>query len=184
MGEYRVSTRYATSLLELAEEKNQFDVVSKDVELIFASMAQAKDLRKVLENPVISADKKSAILNEIFEKKVNKTTLDFLRFVVSKSREDLLFDIVERYVEIYNEKIGLVKVTVTSAVDLNDDQKKTILTKLKDITKKEVDMKYLLNDSIIGGFLVRIGDTVMDASLRHQLDVLRKTLLSETESVN
>lgn len=184
MGEFIVSTRYASSLYELAEEKKLVNEVSNDMELICNTITGAKDLQSALRNPTITKVKKDAILSEIFESNVNKETLNFIKFLVSKNRQNLLFEISKRFLEMRDDKLGYVNASVTSIDEFSDDQKSNMLTKLEEITSKKVRIKYLTDADIIGGFLVRIGDTVMDASIKHQLGLLRKQFQKEAVAIN
>ncbi|MBI9070433.1 MAG: F0F1 ATP synthase subunit delta [Melioribacteraceae bacterium] len=184
MSELNISTRYATALMNLADEKEKLDVISSDMDLIYNTLDLSKDLRSVLASPVIKEAIKSDILIEIFSSKVSAESLRFIKFVLSKNRQDYLYQIVKRYLELKDIKSGIVEVTITSAVELQDSQVTEIRKKLENITGKTMRFKFKIDESIIGGFLVKIGDTVMDASIEHQLDKLREKLKSEETVLN
>ncbi len=184
MGSYTIATRYANALLESSEEKNIFDSVAKDMELIFNTFDASKELRVAIANPILTEEKKIEILREIFGNKVGKDSLEFLFFVVKKGRDEIIYDILKRFIELRDEKLNIVKVLVTSAFELDEKQKEEIKRKLTDYLHKDVRMKYKVTPSLIGGFTVRVGDTVLDASVVHQLELLRNKFLKEDFSFN
>ena len=184
MSDFNISTRYANALLELSEEKKIFDKVSEDIELIFNTFSASKELKKILGNPVIDSVKKKSIIEEIFSGKITPDTLNFVLFVVNKGREDYLFSISKRFIELRDKKLGFVNVEVVSAVELIDEQKLELVNKLKIYTGKEVRLKYKIDSSILGGFVARIGDTVMDASIFQQLKSLRKKFSEDYSLIN
>lgn len=174
MAEQKVSTRYASSLLESVIQKNLLDAVSNDVELVSAVIKQNPNLNRMLENPVIRAELKSSILEEIFKSRVNSETMDFILFIVKKKREELLQSILDRFKELRDSKLGFVNVNVLAASEFTDVQKNELQSKLQLILNKKVRMNYQVDEKILGGFIVQAGDTVYNASIKHQLDLLRK----------
>ncbi len=178
MSDFNVSTRYANALMKFAESKGLFSVMSTDIELISNTLAHSKKLRKTLSSPIISDDKKISILNAIFGKLVDSETFKFLKFILSKHRENILFHILKRFLELRNQKEGKINITITSAYDLLDEQKKAFVSKLELYTDKKVLANYQIDKKLIGGFLIKIGDRVIDASVRYQLELLRKRLHS------
>ncbi len=184
MGNFTIATRYANALLEASEEKNTFVSVAKDMELIFNTFDASKELRVAISNPILTEEKKIEILHEIFSGKVGKDSLDFLFFIIKKGRNEVLFDILKRFIELKDEKLNIVKVLITSAFELDEKQKAEIKRKLAEYLKKDVRMQYKVNPSLIGGFTVRVGDTVLDASVVHQLELLRDKFLKEEFSLN
>lgn len=174
MAEQKVSTRYASSLLESVIQKNLLDAVSNDVELVSAVIKQNPNLNRMLENPVIRAELKSSILEEIFKSRVNSETMDFILFIVKKKREELLQSILDRFKELRDSKLGFVNVNVLAASEFTDVQKNELQSKLQLILNKKVRMNYRVDEKILGGFIVQAGDTVYNASIKHQLDLLRK----------
>ncbi len=184
MGNFTIATRYANALLEASEEKNTFDAVAKDMELIFNTFDSSKELRVAISNPILSEEKKINILREIFGGKVSSDSLEFLFFVVKKGRDEVMFDILKRFMELRDDKMNIVKVLITSAFELNEKQKSEIKSKLTGYLQKDVRMQYKVNPTLIGGFTVRVGDTVLDASVVHQLELLRNKFLKEEFLLN
>ena len=179
MSNYNVSSRYARALIDTATDNNIFNKVTSDVVLVYNSLKDSKELRKVLASPIIKEVKKIEILSEIFQDKISKDTLNFIRFIVSKNRENMLIDIMRRFLDIKNEKLGIIEVDVVSSHELNEEQKSVLKKQLKEKTSKEVLLSYRIDESIIGGFKLKLNDTVIDASVQNQLVQLRKVFLDE-----
>ena len=177
MSEFNITSRYALALMEQAGEKGNEKKVSDDVELIFNTLKASKDLRNVLSNPVIKESKKKEILKALFSGKINPDTANFLNFVVDKGREEFLTAILDRFLTVRREKLGIVKIDVSSSVELSSSQKTTLSERFTTYTGKNVIMNYRIDESIIGGFIAKINDTVIDASVQNQLKLLKKSLL-------
>jgi F-type H+-transporting ATPase subunit delta len=184
MTDYKVSYRYASSLLETAEEKNILGTVAGSIQLIKDVVKENPQLQRILENPVIKQHVKISILEEIFKSKIDSDTMNFLRFVVSKNRENHLPGILENFMDLYDEKSGIVNVVVRTAFEFDDEQKKLLKERFEKFLNKSTRIGYALDKNIVGGFIARIGDTVYDASLRHQLELLKKQFLSGGISLN
>lgn len=179
MSVYNVTSRYAAALMQLADEKELVAQISDDIDLVFNTLSGSKDLRSVLKSPVIKEQQKVDILTEVFGTKISKDSLNFLTFVVNKNREDLLYPIVKHFLELRDKKLGLINVQVTSAVDFTTDQIEKLKTKIEAITRKTARFSFKLDEDVIGGFLIRIDDTIFDASVRRQLELLKNKFLSE-----
>lgn len=174
MAEQKVSARYALSLLDSAIQKNQLDIVSIDVDFVFSVIKQNPNLNRMLENPVVKPEIKSSILTEIFSNKINPETMDFLLFVIRKKREEILFSILEKFKELRDLKLGFVNVNVSVASEFTDSQKNELQNRLQNSLKKKVRMNYKVDEKILGGFIIQAGDTVYNASIKHQLELLKK----------
>lgn len=184
MSVFRISYRYANSLMQLAEEKNIFKKISEDADLIFNTLNASKELRTVLKSPVVKLNDKKNLLSKIFEKKISGETLSFLNFVIEKNREDLLFDIFKEFMTLVDKKNGVIKARVVSAVDLNDQIKQRLVEDFEKRTDKKVLANYNVDSNLIGGFIVTVEDTVYDASVKHQLNLLRKKFSEEATISN
>lgn len=174
MAEQKVSARYALSLLDSAIQKNLLDTVSQDIEFVSSVLKNNPNLNRMLENPVVKPEIKSAILEEIFKNKVNSETMDFLLFVIKKKREEILFSILEKFKDLRDKELGYVNVNVLVAAEFTDSQKDELKNKLQNTLQKKVRMNYKVDEKILGGFIVQAGDTVYNSSIKHQLDLLRK----------
>jgi len=184
MSEFTISTRYANSLLELAAEKNNLTEIASDIKVVFDTFDASRDLQRILKNPIVKIDKKNAIIEEIFGSRISSVSLNFLKFILKKNREELLFDITKRFLELYDEKLGIINATITSAVELTDIHKSDVKAKLEKFTNKKIRTEYSIRKDIIGGFLVKIGDTVLDATISHQLELLKNKFKSGSILLN
>lgn len=184
MSEFRVSSRYAKALMELAEEKNLFEEISRDAELIFNTLNESKELKRVLGSPVIKDSKKNDILEEIFRNKISAETMNYLNFIIKKNRVKSIQDIFSYFMDLHDDKTGTAKAHVISAFSMEDAQKEFIKAKFEDCTKKKLKINFSVDKEIIGGFTVKIGDEVFDASVMHQLDILRDKFSKEAYSLN
>lgn len=183
MSSYNIATRYANALMELATEKNVLKQVAVDMELVFTGIADSKELRTILKSPVIKPEKKEAILNDIFNNRISDVSGNFIQFIIKKNRENLIYDILKRYKELYYIRINRVEAQVTSSVELTEQQKDLLQNSLEQYTQKDVTSTFAIDDSIIGGFVVKINDTVLDASIKQQLNKLRKKLFEQQNIV-
>lgn len=184
MSVYRISYRYANSLLLLAEEKNIFGKISDDADIIFNTLSGSKELRALLKNPVVKGEIKKSLLEKIFKEKISGETMSFVNFILEKNREEILLEIFKEFLALVDKKNGVVKARITSAVDLNYMLKQKIVADLEKKTNRKVSADYSIDSNMIGGFIIRIEDTVYDASVKHQLSLLRKKFSEEINISN
>ncbi len=177
MSNYRVARRYATALLQSAEDENQLEETARDVELIGKTVRESRDLRLVLASPVIPKEKKKRILSDLFGKKTNPITLRFLDLLTEKDREGNLMDIIDEFMRLLDEKGCIVRVDVASAVALTEAQVNRLKEQLELYTGKKIVLNFRLDPSILGGFIIRLDDRIIDGSLSHQLELLREKFL-------
>lgn len=184
MAATRIARRYAVALMDVAEEAGAVERVAADLEGIGATLRGARDLRLFLASPVVTAEKKKAVLNALFGARVARPTSLFLALLVQKQRERLLQEITEQFSALRDEKQGVVTADVTAAVELSPGQQQELGRRLERATSKRVRLHLRRDAAIGGGIVVRIGDTVFDASVRHQLKVLRERLLAGESPTN
>jgi len=184
MTDSKVAYRYASSLLETALENNTLDKVYNDLKLLIESFDKSGELKRAIESPVIKPELKFSVLQEIFSKKMDKETLKFIQFVIDKNREDTLYVIAEKFTDLRNEHLGIVELDVKTAFKFNDEQKQTLINKFEKLLKKTVNLNLVVDNSLIGGFIAKVGDTVYDASLKHQLELLKKEFAQGNFSLN
>ena len=169
----RIAVRYATPILELAEEKNILDAVKADMESFKAICKESKDFSLMLKSPIIPHLRKADILKRIFTGKVNELTLGAFDIITRKSREALLEDIAEEFLHLYNIKKGLAEVSVTTSVKLDADMRKAFEKLAKDITGKEPVLNEIVDENIVGGYILKAGDRQIDDSVSGQLKELK-----------
>lgn len=173
MSEFRIASRYAKSLLELAEEKKCLDKVVADMEQFTEVCKSNHDLVLLLKNPVISHYKKLAILKEIFNGKVNDLTMSIFEILAKKNREMYLPEVAEAFKSQYYTFKGIVESTITTVHPLSDAIRKDISAIVKKITNSDVVLTEKTNPDLIGGFVLKIGDKQIDDSVSGKLKELR-----------
>lgn len=184
MADFRILHRYATSLLETSIEKKNLDIITSDIQLLVETLDKSKLLQLMLESPVVKTEVKLNILKEIFSSKISKDSMDFIEFVISKQRENLLKSIGIRFLEIRDEYLGIANVFVTTATEFNNDQKSLLESKLEKILNKKVRLNFKTDLNLVGGFIAKVNDTLYDASIKHQLELLKKQFLTGDISLN
>ncbi|NMH89290.1 ATP synthase F1 subunit delta [Flavivirga algicola] len=169
----RAAIRYAKAVLSLASDQKSAEAVNNDMKLIADTIAESKDLSETLQSPVISSSVKKAVLLEIF-KKSDKTTLSLVDTLVNNNRIDILGQVALKYNQLFDESKGIELATVTTAIALTADLKKKVLAKAKELTGKNVEVENIIDESILGGFILRIGDIQYNASIANQLNKLKR----------
>ncbi len=174
MQEHRTAQRYARAILQLAEEQNIIDRVTADFQLIEKMIKSSRDFVLFLQSPIINAEKKKKIFFTLFKDNIGELTFTFILLLANKNREMIIPAIVSRYNELLDEKLGIVEAKVTSAAPFTNKQTDVIKNKLELITKKKIRIKFKNDPSLLGGFQIRIKDTVWDGSILHQFETLRE----------
>ena len=176
MSEYRVATRYARSVFDLAIEQKCLENVYKDMVLLSQVCADNRKLVVLLKNPIVRYDYKLKILHRIFDKHVDELSSKFFNLICKKNRADILPEVSEVFVSLYRDHKGIVSAEVASAVELSADLKKEFEGIISRATGKKVDLETAVDDSLIGGFVLRVGDNQVDDSLKSKLNSLRREL--------
>ena len=172
-----VTTPYAEALLQVVSENNQTEEMVKDVKQLLSLINDSPDLEKTLSSPVLETDTKKKIIIEIFSEKINSSLLNFLKLLADRQRIAIVASILDRFLEIYRENSNIALATVTSAVELNDDQKGLITKKIINLAGTEkLELVTKIDPSIIGGFVASVGSKVIDASLASQIRKLGLSL--------
>lgn len=180
----KVTNRYAKALLELAISENRLDEVSKDLELVYTEISSIRELTLLLKSPIVKRDKKRKIFQQIFEGKITDTILKYCEIIINRQRSDLLLDIIKRFFELRDDYLNIKNVTIKTAFELDKDHLDELQNILENRLNKKVKLNIVIEKNLIGGFVIQIDDTVIDASLRHQLERLRKRFLFGTEKLN
>lgn len=177
MADQRVAARYAKSLLDLGKEMGTLSAVKDDMDLLSKTMADSRELRLLLRNPIVKHDKKLAILKAIFEGKVSDMTLRFFTILTDKNRESAIEGIGPEFLAQYNVLQGIQSAQVTSATPLTAAARAEIQALVaKQTGHAEVQLTEKVDPELIGGFVLRVGDNQIDDSVRTSLRKLRTSL--------
>ncbi len=174
MSEIQVASRYAKSLIDLAEEQKALEPIKADIDSFLRVVKMNSQLAAILRNPIISPDKKLSILNELFGKTFHKVVLSFFRIVVNKGRAEVLYATAREFVNEYNLRKGIIKATVTSAAPLSESNRNQIVQVVTEATKCQVILDAKVDKDLIGGFVLTVGDKQYDATILNSLNKLKK----------
>ena len=170
----KAARRYTTALYGVSEEKGNLNEVTGDIEKSLQLINSNRDLELFFHSPIVSKSKKLSLTKEVFGGMVSQLTMDFMILLVTRRRESLLKGIFEDFINLKKEKDGIVDVEVKTTVPLNDDEKLKMKQKIDSFTKLKSNLSFEIDESIIGGFVAKINDTILDASIRRQLDRLKE----------
>jgi F-type H+-transporting ATPase subunit delta len=173
----KIATRYALSLLELAEERNCIPVVKNDMEFLLATCNENPEFISFLNSPIINTEKKLNVLNGVFGE-FDILSKNFAELIAKNRRESYLPEIAASFIAQLKEKQGIVPITIVSAVALTEVTKQQILDKVGKIAHGTLEVTEKVDPKLIGGFVVNMGDFRLDASTASQLTRLRQELLN------
>lgn len=175
----RLAARYAKSVIDLAIEKSQLENVWADMKYLQQVCKSSKDFLSLLRSPIIKSDKKQAVLDSISKGKVGVITEGFIRLLVAKSRENVLPEIINAFMEQYYELKGIHKIKLTTAHPLSDQIKETLINKIKNETAMgNVELETKVKCELIGGFVLEYNNNLVDASIARDLKDIKKQFVN------
>ncbi len=175
----RAAQRYAKAILSLAKDKNSAEAVEKDMITISKTVNSSRDLENMLTSPVVKDSIKKSALLEIF-KDLNAVTKGAIDILLENGRINILHIVARQYLIQFNEMNNVQQAVVTTAVPLDKELEAVILAKVRELTGSEASLKNLVDESIIGGFVLRVGDLQYDASISRNLTRLKRELKNNT----
>ncbi|MFB6248494.1 MAG: F0F1 ATP synthase subunit delta [Salinibacter sp.] len=184
MSQSTVARRYATALYEEADDTGVLEAVDEDVRMLRETLASNDELSRFFESPVIPAKKKDAVLRSLLGDRVDELLVRFLRLLVQKDRETMTKAILDAYQSLRDEQRGIVDAHVTAARPLSDDEVEAVVETLEAQTGKTIRLHQAEDADLIGGLVVRIGDSVFDASVRNKLSTLHDRLRESALSLD
>lgn len=172
-----VSKTYGEALFELAVEQNALEQILEEESYVKEVFAENEDLVTMLNHPKIGKEEKIQVVENIFKGKLSDTMVGFLVIVVTKERYDELPHIFQYFEDKVKEYKNIGVVNVTTAVELTEVQKEQLNKRLLEVTTfKQLEFNYIVNPNIIGGMVLRIGDRIVDSSIRTEIDHMAKNL--------
>ncbi len=178
----RLARRYASALYASAQEADILDVFLSDLQSLKSMMVRSRDLALFFHSPVISPEKKKAAIEALFDGILSAFTVKVLIYLADKGRENKLEVIVEAIMGLHREALGVELGRVETTVSLDTEMRQRIERVLSHTRKKTVQCSYSQTPQIIGGIVIRVGDTVYDGSVSRQLELIRRQLVEGTTS--
>lgn len=175
MNSSAIPVRYAKALYKLASAKGEVDLVFTDLQFVLALFKQNYNLNQFIMNPVYSKREKKELLRTLLPA-VNALVSKFLEYVVDKGREAFFERIVLEFRKIHYEAEGFIEVKVTSAVPLRENQLEAIKEHVKSVFHREPIIESQIDEAIIGGFRVMVGNRIYDHTVKTKLDNIKKSL--------
>ena len=170
----QVGRRYSKAIFEIAEEKNQVKEIYEMLNSAMVLYRTDKEFKNFILNPLIDNEQKKSVLNEIFGKD-NSENLNILLYILDKGRMNCIKYIVAEYLKIYYRKNRILDVKATFTKELTDEQKKKLIDKLSQKTGKEINLEIKIDKDILGDGIIKIGDKIIDGSIRRELDNWKKS---------
>jgi F-type H+-transporting ATPase subunit delta len=163
--------------MEIAKEQGGFDAVIEDVQTLRSAIAGSLDLRNLLATPIIDNHVKERLLREIFSGKVGTIADRFISLLALKGRAVDLPSVLQAFQDLLDIERNLVVAKIVTAVELDAAQKGRLEDRIKQLSGHDVRAEYTVDPSLVGGFTARFEDKMIDASVRHQLERLRTSLI-------
>lgn len=173
MSNSRAALRYAKAILDLATDNKVTEAVEKDMRSVVGTISGSKELRDMLSNPVISGSAKKKVLKDIF-KGGHAISEGLMNMLVDNKRVSILNEVALKYIILNEDLKGKDVAYVTTAVPMNGSLEKQVLKQVASITGNEVTLENKVDESIIGGFILRVGDLQYDASISNKLNNLKR----------
>ena len=174
MRQSRVTIRYAKALLQLAIEQNTLEQSYNDMVLLDSVCSESKELSLLLKSPIVKTDQKLSILKEIFEAKIGEVSMAFINIITTKKREGLLALIASSFISLYKAHNKIETATVTTAIPLNEELRAEVINFIKKHGDDNVELTEKVDEKIIGGAIIRMGDKQLDASVSKAISKLRQ----------
>ncbi|MDA7568004.1 ATP synthase F1 subunit delta [Flavobacteriaceae bacterium] len=173
MAQTRAAIRYAKAVLSLANEQNSASKLNDDMKSIVNAVAESKDLSDMLQSPVIHSKVKKATLLEVFPN-MNKLSVKLIDLLVENKRIDIIDEVAQKINMLFDESQGTQIAKVTTAIPLTKELEAKVLTKVKELTGNDAEVQNTVDESILGGFILRVGDIQYNASIANKLDKLKR----------
>lgn len=173
----QLALRYAEALYELAAEKQALDSVEQELKLVEETLTGSEEFATLLNHPQVPVDAKKDTVLKVFGQELSEYVRNFLLLLIDKRRESALLSIIREYRSLANQARNIAEAEVTSAMPLAEAEQKALIAKLSAVTGKNIVLKAHVDERIIGGVIVKMGDKLIDGSVARQLKALEAALL-------
>lgn len=179
MNHSKIAVRYSKALFQAARKQEALELMVKDMQLLY-KVCSVEHAQFMLENPVLTPSRKINIMEALFRGQVHQLTLNLIELVIRNRREEFFRDIARKFIADVRREKGISVVSLTTAGELDAKLRKRFTDLLEERTQQTIELDTQETPEIIGGFILKLDDRLMDASVRTHLHKIRKELLSTT----
>lgn len=177
MKQIEIAKRYGLALFELAKEEDKLFAFREELARVIQTMDEYPDLKKLYLHPRIRREDKKLLLEKIFSVELSRELLNFLKLLTDRRRESYLEAIYQDYLDLLNKEENILEIEVFSAISLPDDLRNKLVEKLTALTGSRISIKEKVDPEIIGGLILKIGDRIIDGSIRKDLEALKNKIV-------
>ncbi len=174
-----IQKRYGTALFELAQESNRLEEMESEVEQLISILSVEKEFLEVLGHPQVSLSDKRNLIDEVFKDQISNDLLGLMDLILQKHRQSLLLPILNDFMSRVKDYRGILTVNVTVSQPLSEIQRNQLIQRLQDVTHKSISITENVDETLIGGLVVRIGDRIVDSSIKGMFSKMRKQMLTD-----
>lgn len=178
MNESKISVRYAKALFALANEANSFDLMKKDMELLYQCIKEIPELQFVIQSPVIKVSEKIKLFRETFSTSFEPITFSFIDLVLERRREEYLEGIARHFLALLKTEQGIQSAELVTSAPLDEQLRQSILKFIARKFNTKIELHETVDDKLIGGFILRVGDQQVDASIASKLARIKTELIN------
>ncbi len=175
----QVDTVYASAIFELAKEDEKLDQINEEMKSLYEIFKSENELREILGTPVVSSEDKKDLIKNVFKDKVSKDVFNFMNVLIDKNRMNEFMGISEEFFTLYRAESNIILAEVYTVEELSEDIIASLKEKLGELTGKNIEIKQVIDNAILGGVKIKIGSKLIDSSVLHKLtdlgDMLRET---------
>ena len=172
----RAAIRYSKAIFQIAEESNSLSNIKGDMDSIISAHESSEDFKKLINNTLINYSDKKEILSIVISK-MNEKTNNLIDLLIANKRLSILYDIAHGFNDIYNQENNIARATVVTAIPISDKIKNQVLKKIQTLSNKSVEIENIIDETIIGGFILRYENREYNASLSQRLNKLKTKLI-------
>ena len=176
MNASKISVRYARALYDLVKEDNAADALKQDMEMLYQCIKEVPELQYVIHSPVIRVSEKTKIFAEIFRDKFHALTVTFINLVLEHRREEYLEGISRYFLTLLKTDQGIRSAELVTVKPIDDNLRQSVIKLITRKYKTKVELHEEVDDSLIGGFILRVGDQQIDASISSKLKRIKREL--------
>ena len=175
MKDTKVASRYAKSLLDLSLERGELETVKSDMLVIYQTIKESRDLGLLLTNPIVKTDKKITVIKAIFSGNISDLSFNFVELITKNKRENYIHAISEEFLNQYKVYKKILTAVITTTTGLDNNLRNKVLELIKKDSNQEIELIEKTDKTLIGGFILNIGDKRIDSSVSGKLAKLKKT---------